>query len=97
MSETIYPKGIYTFPRKENQRQFVLGAAVITIDDLIEWSQGDGSQYLSEYKGKKQIRLNILQSKDGSRVNFTVDTWKPEKKTNPESQENNAEEDCLPF
>ncbi|MDD2284717.1 MAG: hypothetical protein PHU98_06390 [Mariniphaga sp.] len=97
MSETIYPKGILTFARKENQRQFVLGSAVITIDDLIEWSQGEGSQYLSEYKGKKQIRLNILQSKDGSRVNFTVDTWKPEKKSNHEPQANNAEEMDLPF
>lgn len=74
MAEKIYPQGLRTFAKHPNQPDFVLGTLVITLDDLKEWVEGEGKQYLTEYNGKKQIRLQILQGKD--KVNLQVDTYK---------------------
>ena len=69
-----------SFAKNPKSPSFVLGTAVISIDKLTEWADGEGSQYVTDYKGTRQIRLQILQGKD--KVNFVVDTWKPTKPAN---------------
>ena len=90
MAENIYPKGIRTFKKHENAPDFVLGTVVITLKELRDWALDEGSQYLTDYKGEKQLRLSATKAKDGS-ISLKVDTWKP----NTTKHEKN--ESGLPF
>jgi hypothetical protein len=61
-------------------------------------------EFINEYKGKKYIKLNVVDKKEkdqyGKDIYVTVDTWKPEPKGEPleESHADNSEEDeDLPF
>ena len=80
MAETIYPKGIRTFERREFAPEFVLGSMIINPNELFAWIK-ENPDFISEYTSKegvksKQLKLNILRSKSGG-INFTVDTYKP--------------------
>lgn len=95
-NEKIYPKGINTFAKHEKAPDFVLGTIVINLSTFKEWINGEGKQYLSDYKGSPQIRLQVLQGKE--RLNIQVDTWKPTKKEEETVPGNTPEEqDSLPF
>lgn len=72
--EKIYPKGITAFAPRNGAPDFVLGTVIITIDDLTQWID-DNKQYLSDYNGKQQLRLNLTKSRDG-RPSLAVDTYK---------------------
>ena len=85
--EKVYPKGIMTFPKHEKAPDFVLGSVAITMNDLVKFCK-DNEQYLSEYKGEKQLKLNILQGDKG--IYFTVDTYK-------KGQSEGQQDDDLPF
>lgn len=74
-NEKIKPVGIITFPKNPKSPDFVLGTAVITIDDFTEWVRNN-AKYLTEYKGKRQLKLQMLKSKEGG-IYFQVDTYKP--------------------
>ena len=78
MSEKIYPQGIRTFKAGDKAPAFILGTIVIDVNALNEWLSGEGSQYLTDYQGKAQLKLTVLQS-DKTGVNLQVDTWKPNK------------------
>jgi len=99
MSESIYPKGIVTFAKNPKQPDFVLGSVIITIDDFIEWTK-QNPNLLTEYNGKKQLRLQCLTKKAGG-ISFTVDTYKPKEEPKKETpftdQVNNDSQDSLPF
>jgi hypothetical protein len=73
--ETIYPQGIKTFSKRENAPDFVKGSIVISIDDFNAWVI-DNKALLTEYNGKKQLRLQILDGNKG--LYLTVDTYKKE-------------------
>ena len=84
MAEKIYPKGIVGFAPNEKAPEFVLGTLAITLEDFKEWVNGEGKQYLADYKGKKQLKLNVLKSSKDNGVYFTVDTYKPKPKQDGE-------------
>ena len=88
MNDKIFPKGITAFAPRDNAPDFVLGTVIITPEDFITWMK-ENSQYLSDYNGKAQLRLNLTKSKDG-RPSMAVDTWKP-------NNEPAAEAEDLPF
>jgi hypothetical protein len=90
-TEKVYAAGIRTFAKNEKAPSFVLGTIVITFEELGAWIKGEGKEYLTEYQGKKQLRLQVLDGKD--RLTIQVDTFKPSKK------EEKVEEpsDDLPF
>lgn len=77
MSEKIYPKGIMCFPKHDKAPEFVLGSCVITIADFKDFVN-QNQQLLTDYQGKKQLRLQILNGQKG--IYFQVDTYKPEAK-----------------
>lgn len=76
--EKIYPKGIITFAKNEKAPDFVKGTVVITPNDLMEWLK-ENQSLLTEYNGKKQLKLQLLEGKMG--LYFVVDDWKPTKTT----------------
>lgn len=93
MAETkIYPKGIMCFPKNEKAPDFVLGSVVITPNDLFAWLK-ENESLLTEYQGKKQLRLQALTGNKG--LYFTVDTFKPTAKAAPAHVADN--ENNLPF
>jgi hypothetical protein len=71
--ETIYPRGMRVFPKNEKQPQFVLGSLIITPAEFAQWV-AENQQYLTDYNGSKQLKLQILNGDKG--IYFTVDTYK---------------------
>jgi len=71
--ETIYPRGMRVFPKNEKQPDFVLGSLIITPTDFSQWV-AENQQYLNDYNGSKQLKLQILNGDKG--IYFTVDTYK---------------------
>jgi hypothetical protein len=79
MAAKIYPKGIMVFTPSEAQQKFKVASVCITLADFKEWINGDGSEYLTEYKDKKQLKLDISKRDDG-KLQISVDLYRPEKK-----------------
>ena len=73
---TIYPKGVRVFGPKENAPSFVKGQIIITPSELFDWLKAN-ADLLNDYKGIKQLRLTLLERKDGTGLNVSVDTYKP--------------------
>jgi hypothetical protein len=75
MAEKIFAEGVRTFKKHDKAPDFVLGKIVITPEKLAAFMDKNPS-YCNEYKGDRQISLQITLSKDGALV-AAVDTWKP--------------------
>ena len=96
MENRIYVPGFRTFAKNEKAPEFILGNLVVSIDEFNDWVKGEGSQYLTEYNGKTQLRLTVLTAKDG-RVNFQVDTYKQNGNTVPATPEGVAKPPSKPI
>ena len=72
--EKVYPKGIQVFPKNEKAPEWVHETIIITPELLTEWCNGDGEKHLTEYKGKKQIKLQITVY--NGKPSISVDTYK---------------------
>jgi hypothetical protein len=94
MAENILAKGIRSFPKRENQPDFVLGSVIITLNELIAFCK-ENPTYLTEYNGQKQLRLQLLKSKAGEPY-LTVDTFKPQAAPAPKAADKEEDND-LPF
>jgi hypothetical protein len=73
---TIYPKGVRVFGPKENAPSFIKGQIIITPSELFDWLKAN-PDLLNDYKGTKQLRLTLMERKDGTGLNVSVDTYKP--------------------
>ena len=71
-----FPKGIRIFGPKPSAPSFVKGQIIITLNELNEFCKAN-TDLLSEYQGQKQLKLSILEKKDGSGLNVVIDTYKP--------------------
>ena len=89
--EKIYPKGLMVFGPREGAPDFVKGVVVLSMRELMEWAKTQQEHY-SDYKGKKQLRFQLLQGDKG--LYLQLDTWKPENKKEAGIQSNT---DDLPF
>lgn len=74
--ENKYPKGIRVFGPKPNAPTFVKGQIIITPNELVSWLK-EHPEVLTEYQGQKQLKLSLLERKDGNGLNVQVDTYKP--------------------
>lgn len=72
----IYPKGIRVFGPKQGAPTFVKGQIIISPKEFLEWLKLT-PEVLTEYKGEKQLKLSLLERKDGQGLNVQVDTYKP--------------------
>lgn len=73
-NETPLPKGIMFFDKHQNAPDFVICTAVITLNDLVKFGK-DNPDLLTDYNGNKQLRLQVLRSRDG-KIYSSVDTYK---------------------
>jgi hypothetical protein len=76
--EKVYPKGIMAFKPNEKAPSFVKASVLVTPNELINWLK-ENSDYLTEYKGNKQLKLQLLENEKG--LYFVVDTYQPTKQT----------------
>ena len=76
MADQILPEGIRFFPKGQNAPDFVLGTMVVTINDLVAFAKAR-PELLTEYNGQKQLKLQLLNSKQG-KLYAAVDTFKPQ-------------------
>lgn len=76
MSEKIYPKGIRCFKPGDKAPAFILGTIIMDVNEFLDWIESDGREYFTDYQGKAQLKLTVLQS-DKTGVNIQVDTYKP--------------------
>ncbi len=72
------PKGIITFNPHPNAPNFVLGTIAISLNQLKDWCETDGAQYLTDYKGEPQLKLQVTSLKEGRGIMIAVDTYKKE-------------------
>lgn len=75
MADQTLLKGIRLFKPKPNQPEFVIAGGAITLNELVQFGK-DNPALLTEYNGQKQIKIQILRSKDGNPY-IAVDTWQP--------------------
>lgn len=90
--QKIYPKGVMVFAPHEKAPKFVKGTIMITLPDLKEWLAGEGKDYIGEYKGKPQLKLQILEF--NGKLSVQVDTYGLKKKDDFQVPDSG---DSLPF
>lgn len=73
-NDKVLPEGIRVFDKHQNAPDFVVASVVITPEDLVAFVKAN-PDYLSDYQGKKQLRLQLLKSQAG-KLYMTVDTYK---------------------
>ena len=79
MAEKVFPKGLRTFKPNEKAPEWVKGSVIIDINEFKAWLEDfDTAQYITEYNGKPQIKLDIVETKADKRINFEVNTYKKE-------------------
>jgi hypothetical protein len=89
--------GVRLFAKHLNAPDFVIADMVLTLDDLYIWAKNNPTS-TTEYNGKKQVKLQILRSKDGAPY-AKLNTYKPNAATPvaaPQSPINTKDSD-LPF
>jgi hypothetical protein len=74
--EQKFPKGIRAFKPRENAPQFVVSELVIDPKELVQYCN-ENKNLLIDYKGADQLKLTVLLSKDGTKHNIQVNTFKP--------------------
>ena len=72
-NEKVYPKGIRVFKPRDGAPEWVLGTVLVTPHEIQQWI-ADNAQYMTDYQGNPQLKLDLLKGKDGPYV--AVNTYK---------------------
>lgn len=75
---TVFPKGVRFFEPHEKAPKFIKGSIMITLNELVQFCK-ENPELLTEYNGQKQLKLQLLEKKQGG-LTLSVDTWKKENK-----------------
>jgi len=96
-ADQIFVEGIRAFEPHQNAPSFVKANIIISLNELIAFAK-ESPELLSEYEGKKQLKIQLLESKQGN-LYFVVDTFKPEPKAGKKQTAANIKEpiEDLPF
>jgi len=89
-TEKIYPKGIMVFPPHEKAPSFVKGDVIISPNILFAWLK-ENAELLSDYKGEKQLKLQLLEGNKGLYLNVLTYQKKNEQLNTP------SKSDDFPF
>lgn len=92
MADQIMPEGFRIFNKHQNAPDFVKGSIVISLNEFYAFCKAH-PELQTDYDGKKQLKLQLLESKAG-KLYATVDTYKPGEKA-AAKQEDDA--GSLPF
>jgi len=93
MASKVYPQGLFTFKKHEKAPGFVLGDMNINIDTLVKWCN-EHPEYLRDYKGERQLPLQMTNNDEG-RVVISVNTYRKEGDAPAAKKQDNN--DDLPF
>ena len=74
--EQKFPKGIRAFKPRDTAPEFVVTELVIDPKELVQYCN-ENKSLLWDYKGADQLKLTVLKSKDGTKHNIQVNTYKP--------------------
>lgn len=73
MADKTLAKGFYFDRPREGAPDFVKGRMSVKVEDAIA--------FLNEHKNEAgYVNYDLLQSKDGTKLYFTLNDWKPEEK-----------------
>ena len=75
-NDNLLPKGFRFFNPTESAPDFVMGTLVVTPREFFDYVT-QNQQYLTEYEGKKQLKIQLLLSKSG-KLYGKVDDYKKE-------------------
>lgn len=64
MADKIFPEGVRIFNPRAGSPGYVKGSIVITPNALVAWLKKN-PELLKEYKGEKQISIDIMESREG--------------------------------
>lgn len=78
MADKVFPKGMFAMKPHERAPSFVKATVVITINDFFDWIE-TRNDLLVEYHGKKQMKFQITEGKEG-KYSIAVDTFVPKPK-----------------
>lgn len=92
MADQIMPEGVRIFGAHKNAPDFVKGSIVISLNEFYAFCKAH-PELLTEYDGKKQLKLQLLESKAG-KLYAAADTYKPGEKKEPASGHPDSD---LPF
>lgn len=70
--ETIFGEGFVFKRPREGAKDFVKGSMSVKVDEAIV--------FLQKHNNNGWVNLDLLASKDNSKLYFKLNTWKPEKK-----------------
>jgi hypothetical protein len=93
------PQKIFANPlswrsRSDNQPDFIRGSLSVNVRDMVDFMQNpENMEYISP---KGYMNFQLLRSKDGSKMYFTLDTYKP-KKEYPETIDEVKAIETVPF
>lgn len=73
--DKIMVEGIRVFAKHANAPDFVKASLVVTLNDFVAFCKAH-PELQTEYDGKKQLRLQLLESQ-GGKLYLQVDTYKP--------------------
>ena len=79
------PEGVRFFDKHQNAPDFVLASLILTLDDLYAFAKNN-PQFLVDYQGKKQLKLQVLRSKEG-KIYSVVDTYATPAQQAPQQQQ----------
>lgn len=90
MADQVLLKGIRLFKKKDSQPDFVLASGAITMNELFTFAK-ENPNLVTEYNGQKQIKIQILRSKEGNPY-IAVDTWQPTQVPEPSTSLTSGQE-----
>jgi hypothetical protein len=62
---------------------------VITPRELVDWLSAEGKTHLTDFNGKKQLKLQITEGREG-KLSIAVDTFVPRTKSDFSNVNTNA-------
>lgn len=78
MADIIFPKGVRFFDPHPKAPKSIKGSVVITLSEFVNFCK-ENPDFLSDYNGNKQIKLQLVEKKQGG-LFLSVDTYKKENK-----------------
>ena len=72
----VKAKGLITFAPHKNAPAFVLGAIVISRNKLNDFFEGEGKEWVTDYRNDEQLKIQVTSMKEGRGILLAVDTYK---------------------
>ena len=59
----VKAKGLITFAPHQNAPAFVLGTIVISRNQLNDFFEGEGKEWVTDYKNEEQLKIQVTSMK----------------------------------